>query len=257
MTATTRARRLPKRSAGETRALMLRAATELAAAYTEQASDGAVSAALAHIRLTDVAAKATELAREETGRTDSLPITTGAIYQVWPSQADFQADLLFHIAEVDAVVTPDAGSVDEQIRRARADRTPAAEIVRDNIEESFAATISSAATYIVFSFYALAANPRVRAALKRSYDEFAAEVDRRWQALLTGFGLRVRAPYTIDDLATAITATLEGFAMRSRVDPDRLRDPFGEAGWSLVSRTVAAIFTQFTEPVPGPPDRAR
>ena len=109
----------------------------------------------------------------------------------------------------------------------------------------------------MFSFCALAANPRVRAVLKRSYDEFAAEVDRRWQALLNGSGLRVRAPYTIDDPATAITATLEGFAMRSRIDPDRLRDPFGEAGWSLVSRTVTAIFTQFTEPVPGPPDRAR
>lgn len=253
MTASTGARRLPKRSAEQTRALMLRAATELAAAYTDEANDAALSAALAHIRLTDVAAKATELAREESGQTDSLPITTGAIYQVWPSQADFQADLLFHIADVDAVVTPDAESVEEQLRRARAEQTPPAETIRASIEESFAATTSSATTYIVFSFYALAHNPRVRAALKRSYDEFAAEVDRRWQALLASFGLRVRAPYTIDDLATAITATLEGFAMRSRVDPERLRDPFGEPGWSLVSRTVTAIFTQFTEPVPAAP----
>lgn len=170
--------------------------------------------------------------------------------------ADFQADLLFHIAGVDAVVTPDAESLDEQLRRARAEQTSPAEIVRDSIEQSFAVTTSSATTYIVFSFYALARNPRVRAALKRSYDEFAAEVDRRWQALLDSFGLRVRAPYSIDDLATAITATLEGFAMRSRVDPDRLRDPFGEAGWSLVSRTVTAIFTQFTEPVPVSPGAA-
>jgi hypothetical protein len=44
--------------------------------------------------------------------------------------------------------------------------------------------------------------------------------------------------------------------MRGRVDPDRLRDPFGEAGWSLVSRTVTAIFTQFTEPVPELPEHA-
>lgn len=88
MTASTRARRLPKRSVGQTGLLMLRAATKLAAAYTDEASDSAVSAALAHIRLTDLAAKATELVRKETGETDSLPITTGAIYQVWPSQAD-------------------------------------------------------------------------------------------------------------------------------------------------------------------------
>lgn len=59
--------------------------------------------------------------------------------------------------------------MDAQLRRARAEQTSPAEIVRKHIEESFAVTTSSATTYIVFSFYALARNRGVRTALKRFY----------------------------------------------------------------------------------------
>src|SRR5215475_6143478 len=48
-------RRLPKRTREQTRALMLRAATELVCARLQDTGDEALSAALAHVQLTEVA----------------------------------------------------------------------------------------------------------------------------------------------------------------------------------------------------------
>ena len=87
--------RRTRRSADETRELMLRAGTRLALDRLRDADEDAAARALAHIRLTDVAKVATELERGE-GH-DRGAITTGAIYQFWSSQAAFQADLMVHV----------------------------------------------------------------------------------------------------------------------------------------------------------------
>src|SRR2546428_133310 len=61
----TRRLRLPKRSRAQTRALMLRAATELVCEGINDNSDAAVAAALAHVQLTEVAARATRIVAAE------------------------------------------------------------------------------------------------------------------------------------------------------------------------------------------------
>ena len=242
--------RFPKRSITETRALMLRAATELACARVNDTDEEAVSAALAHVRLTDVAAHATRILRAETGDEEAAAITTGAIYQAWTTQADFQTDLLFHIAELDAALVPgpeeSAQSAAAHLEAGR----PADEALRLTIDRAFAHTRDNPVYYVFLSFYIRSGNPRVRQALHRSYASFAPAAHQAWQLLLDTYSLRTREPYTVDDLATAMTALIEGFALRWVADPDSTHDPAGEEGWSLVSRTARMLFEQFTETVP-------
>src|SRR5690606_3112565 len=92
----TRVPRPKRRSAETTRALMLRAGTDLAISALHDADEDAAARALSHIRLTDVARKATELESAQDGG-PVAPITTGALYQLWPSQAAYQADLMVHV----------------------------------------------------------------------------------------------------------------------------------------------------------------
>lgn len=249
-------RRLPKRSLAETRDLMLRAATNLVCAVVTEAGDDAPSAALAHVRLTDVAAEATRIVRDELAAdTDGFAgvstVTTGAIYQVWPSQADFQVDLLFHIAELNA----SSGSVMDElpplIAAAAASGQPAAEALRAIIARSFEYTRQSALFYASLCFYRHSANERVKQAMRRCTDAFVEGIRPVWQQLLDAYDLQVRPPYTADNLAVAVGALIEGLALDWVSNPELTDDPFGQDGWSLAGRTAQMLFEQMTSPRPG------
>jgi hypothetical protein len=231
---------------------MLRAATELVCVGMDDTSDAAVSAALAHVQLTEVAAQATTIVRSEISAGELhdgvAAITTGAIYQVWPTQAEFQADLLFHIAELDAAFRPAIEEVTAIVAAAVAGRQPLQATLAAMIEASFSHTRDSAVFYVSLGFYLRSGNARVRQVLRHGDDEFVTAIGPVWQALLDGYGLRMRAPYTLDDLSISIGAMLEGFALQWKRQPERTRDPLGEDGCSLPSRLAAMIFSQMTEP---------
>jgi hypothetical protein len=61
-------------------------------------------------------------------------------------------------------------------------------------------------------------------------------------------GVRLREPYQVRDLTTAISCQIGGAVGVWLADPQGLADPAGEGGWSLTSRAILAIFRQFTEP---------
>ena len=107
-------RRLPRRSLEETRALMLEAATKIVCAGTADTSEAAVSAALAHVRVKQVTEEATRIIRARLGEESAPAVTTGSIYQIWPAQADFQAELLFHLTSRQAQLVP---SLSDSVRR--------------------------------------------------------------------------------------------------------------------------------------------
>jgi hypothetical protein len=247
-------RRLPKRSREETRALMLRAATELVCEGLADSSDAAVSAALAHIQLTEVAARANVIVRAELphGEVDGrvAAITTGAIYQVWPTQGEFQADLLFHLAELDAAFGPALDEVAGIVAAGAGGGRPLQETLAAMIEVSFRHTRDSAIFYASLGFYLRSGNERVRAVLRHGDDDFLAAIGPVWQALLDGYGLRMRAPYAVADLSISIGAMLEGFALQWKRQPERTSDPLGEEGWSLPARLAAMIVCQMTEAGP-------
>ncbi len=243
---------MPKRSREQTRELMLRAATELVCEGICDTSDASVSAVLAYVQLTEVAARATAIVRAEI-QADSLDheiaaITTGAIYQVWPNQGDFQADLLFHIAELDAAFGPVIDEVAGIVRDGVASGAPLPDVFAALLERSFRHTRDSEVFYASLGFYSRSGNARVRAAFGHGDEEFTAAIRPVWQALLDGYGLRLRAPYTVDDLAISIAVTIEGAALQWKRKPEWTRDPLGDERWSLPTRLAQMLFEQMTEP---------
>jgi hypothetical protein len=256
-TETAQRRRLPRRTMEETRALMLAAATEVVCAAATDSGEEAAAAALAHVRVKQVVQAATRLERERSGRQDIPPITIGSAYQIWSTQAEFQADLLVHLAEEFAVLVPGVPESLDRFHQAVAQGVPVTEMVRQVLGENHEYTRSQPLFRVILTFYASAANPRVRQALERLDEAFTAAANTAWQGMLDAYRLRMRPPYRIQHLTASIAALLNGFHIHSIVRPDGLRDPAGEAGWSLVTRTAVALFEQLTEPAPdaGAPGR--
>jgi hypothetical protein len=231
----------------ETRALLLAAATEVVCAAAADNSDEAAAAALAHVRVKQVVEAATQLERERSGRRDIPPITIGSAYQIWSTQSEFQADLLVHLAAKFAALVPGVPESLERFQQAAEQGVPVTEMVRQVLSENHEYTRSQPLFRVILTFYASAANPRVRQALEHLDERFTAAADTAWQGLLDAYRLRMRRPYEIRHLTVSIAALLNGFHIHSIVRPDGLRDPAGQPGWSLMTRAAVALFEQLTE----------
>lgn len=240
-------RRSPRRSLDETRSLMLEAATKLVCDGTSDMSEAAVSAALAHIRVKRVTEEATRIMRERLGDETAPAITTGSIYQIWPAQADFQAELLFHLTGRQAELVPNLPESIRRFRKAVDSGTPWQEALNDVLTDNHENHRVDPIYRVLLGFYASAANPRVRDALGHYGQSFTKVACEAYQALLDAYGLRMRAPYKIEHLATTIAALLDGFHMRWIAGHPNLEDPAGEEGWSLATRAAVTVFDQFTE----------
>jgi hypothetical protein len=245
-------RRMPKRTLAETRELMLAAAVDMICERSQEAGDDVVAAALSHVRLTQVAQRATGLVRSRTGNMDATAITTGALYQIWPSQVDFQADLLFHIADRQATLVPSLADSIQSFQQASAHAEPLEQVLCRTMEEAHRHYREDPLFRVELGFLISVCDPRVRAALAHRQSTFKATADRAWQSLIDAYGLRLRPPFRIRDLTNAVAAQIGGSVIIWFADPESLEDPAGEDGWSLTSRTILAIFQQFTEPVDGP-----
>ena len=249
MTSNVTRKRMPKRTLAETRELMLDAAVDMICERAQQAGDEVIAAALSHVRLTQVAQRATGLVRARTGNLDATAITTGALYQIWPNQVDFQADLLFHIADRQATLVPGLADSIQRFQVASAEAVPLEEILCRTMEEVNRHYREDPLFRVELGFLISVCDPRVRAALAHRQSAFKATADQAWQSLMDTYGLRLRPPFRIRDLTNAVAAQISGAAIIWFADPEGLDDPAGQGGWTLASRTIFAIFTQFTEPV--------
>jgi hypothetical protein len=225
---------------------MLRAAVDLLRERAQASGDEVLAAALAHLRLTQVADRATALVREQTGDQGAKAITTGAIYQQWPSQAEFQIDLLFHVADLQATLVPGLTESLEQFRRAQAEELPIETLLTRLMEEVHSHYRQDPLFRVELSFLLGTGDPRLRAAIAHRQSRFYDVADRAWQALLDTYGLQMRAPFEIRDLTRTMAAHIAGSVVIWFADPDVLRDPLGEEGASLMSRAMVAIFDQLT-----------
>jgi hypothetical protein len=241
-------RRMPKRTSEQTRELMLRAAVDIIRERANATGDDVVAAALAHLRLTQVAQQATALVRAETGDHHATAITTGAIYQIWPSQADFQAELLFHIAERQATLVPGLATSILRFNQAAAEQVPLADVLLDTMEEVHRHYCEDPLFRVELSFMISAVDPRVQKSLAHRQAAFKATADRAWQALMDAYELRPRPPFHVRDLTNAVAAVITGSVVIWFADAEGLADPAGEENRSLTGRTILAIFEHFTEP---------
>jgi hypothetical protein len=240
--------RMPRRTPAETRELMLRAAVDLLRERAQASGDEVLSSALAHVRLSQVAERATAIVREQTGDQKAKAITTGAIYQQWPTQADFQVDLLFHLADVQSALVPGLAESILRFKQAHANAVPLETVLTETMEEVHRHHREDPLYRVELSLLIAAGDPRLRAAFAHRTTAFSATADQAWQALLDAYGLRMRQPFTIRHLGLAVAAQINGSVVIWYHDPAILDDPLNEDGWSLVSRSILAIFERFTEP---------
>lgn len=236
-----------RRTVTETRELLLRAAVDVLRERAEQAGDPVVAAALAHVRFTQVAERATALVRSASGDPRPASVTTGAIYNLWPNHEDFQVDLLLHIADLQAQLVPGLDEAAPRFREAAARSVPVQEVLRELVEEVYRHYWNDPIFRVELGFLIGARDPRVQQALTRRFEAFAAAADRVWQALLDAYRLRLREPFGIRDLTTAMASVLVGATVLAFADPRALADPARDPGWSLTSRTAAAVFERFVQ----------
>jgi len=230
---------------------MLGAAVDLLRDRAEASGDDVLAAALAHLRLTQVAERATAIVREQTGDAGAKAITTGAIYQQWPSQAEFQVDLLFHIAELQARLVPGLAESMARFQEAQAEALPLEVLLIQLMEEVHRHYREDPLFRVELGFLLGAGDERLRAAIAHRQVAFYEDADRAWQALLDSYGRSMRASFTIRDLTRAMAAQIVGSVVISFADPEILRDPLGEEDASLSSRVMVSILDQLTVPASG------
>jgi hypothetical protein len=239
--------RRKRRSGDETRALMLRAGIDLAFNYASEESDAVVSSVLAHIRLTDVAARASQIAGPGSS------ITTGAIYQLWSSQGAFQADLLLH-AISDASHPAGDSTVELGLKALASGATPQQALVRA-VNNDYTIARENPAVWVDFSSYLVASHPRVRDALRASYANLADSMEHFYELILRLDGRELLPGIEIINFSASITAVVEGFILRRRVEPHRVPDaeewkdgPRAE-GESLPAVAALGVYLALSRPI--------
>jgi hypothetical protein len=108
-----------RRTADETRRILLDAATRVAISQMSPLGDG-VSNLLAGVRITDA------LAEVNANHGLATKMTTGAAYHIWPDQAAFQLELLEHV--MNAISIPGADEIERSVVKMIAAEAPADEI---------------------------------------------------------------------------------------------------------------------------------
>lgn len=227
-----------RRNAEETRDLLLQAGASLVldSLAADQASDGGP---LAHIRVQDVV--------REASRNQETALTTGAIYNIWPTQSDFQVDLMFHILKEG--MFPGADPVLRLAGELFAQRLPFELIGHRLSDEAFRIDVESPVARATAAFSALAGVPAIREALRAAHGTLLESNRILYSQLLTYSGLRIREPYTLDQLITVLDALAGGLASKYFIVPEEFEVPEGET--SIVALASEGAFQAFCEPNEG------
>ncbi|MEQ6897824.1 hypothetical protein [Microbacterium sp. KR10-403] len=231
---------MARRTAEETRRLILDAALKLLL-------ERGASAGVLHVRLQEVLR--------------TVGLTSGAAYRIWSDQDEFHRDLAVEMmglrvsaptASATAAIADSVehgGTVDDVIRAA----------TRDHVEYAaqFHRSPESPDSHVFITALALrtAAGswPELRAAAAARHEESIAAFSRFYSELMLRFGYRMREPFTVRDLAEAMAALGEGFAVRAAEGLEHpvieVADGEGPVEWTLFGVAARGLVDAFTERV--------
>ncbi|WP_223622426.1 hypothetical protein [Microbacterium sp. EST19A] len=223
----------------ETRALLLQAAARVA---IERVSEDAPQAhnALADIRIKDVL---DEVNRAEASAGGG-PLTTGAFYQIWADQAEFQRELLAHL--MDQIANPGASEIEALAFQMVSDGEPADEILRRVGDLDFTLSRKSPEMFLALGLGAMVPAELVRGAQREANSRYIAALSDLLGNVLRYGGRRLRDGHTMEDLIWATEALEVGYLLRSRTDPD-IPAKTDARGWSSHAIAFVGIVHAFTE----------
>ena len=178
--------------------------------------------------------------------------TIGAFYHHWESQDAYLRDLVAHV--LDPASIPSTGEAADQIVAGLRAGVPAEEMLRLAAVQLFASLRADPYVPVYHAVWAThRSDDRVAALLRQVYGTVSAELLPVYQALLAAQGRRLRAPFTLHDVAVGMIALAQGMSMRVAVAPGDV--PVAPAGAlpgpddrDLFADLTAALLEAMSEP---------
>ncbi len=172
---------------------------------------------------------------------DFMGLTSGAAYNIWSSQSEFQHDLAHHLIRQYSWAGPDQNEIKIDF-----DAEPTDEIRR--LAELYLDSLTDETQfYLTLRFWGVK-HPStemlesIQSSYRSNHDlwRFFYQVGFEWA------GRRMRPGYTLDDFVVMAMMATEGAALRHRFEPKALLDRDGR---SLYSEMLVAMVEYFTIPV--------
>lgn len=239
-----------RRTRDETRQLLLDAAVRVVLAR----SNGAVSASanpLAGVRITDALEEVNRQLLEHDPA--ATPMTTGAVYNIWPAQEDFQLSLLDHILTGSSV--PGIDRVEAALEAGVARGLDWRELVAACFGEDFDISFGEPTMFVMIGLAALGTPNHIVETNELPNKEYLETTSALLSRILEHGGRRLVEGRSMADLVWAIEAIEVGYLLRRRSHPEvtaRAHD-----GNTVVQSSIVALVEAFTESDHTPPARSR
>jgi len=165
-----------------------------------------------------------------------VDLSTGAAYNIWENQDEYRRELSLYIAEnfewadtstvLAAIASlPEHSTMDDWVQA-----------VADTYFPLFVANMDF---FIVLRFWGVREpTPELTEAVRAGYELTHLGFCQLYTQAFEHYGLQVVAPHTADDITAMVTASLEGFALRHRFQPERVTDENGRLLFTQVLRTI-------------------
>lgn len=228
-----------RRTREETRALLLDAAVRVVLARSN-GDHGASTNPLAGVRITDALEEVNRVLRELDP--EAAEMTTGAVYNIWPSQEDFQMALLDKVL-TDAAV-PGIDRVKAALEEGLRDGVDWRELVVRCFGVDFEVSFQAPTMFLMIGMTALAPAERLAAMNVTSNERYVAETGEIVKRILRHGGRKMVPGRSVADLVWAIEALESGYLLRRRSFPDVTSRRVG--GRTVVQAAILALVEEFT-----------
>lgn len=228
-----------RRTREETRELLLDAAVRVVLARSN-GDHGASTNPLAGVRITDALEEVNRVLREIDP--DATEMTTGAVYNIWPNQEDFQSALLDRTMAAAAI--PQIARVQAELERGLAAGADWRELVAGCFGVDFDVSFDEPTMFLMIGVSALAAPNKIASTNEEGNRNYVAETGRILRRIIRHGGRRMAPGRTIEDLVWAIEAIEVGYLIRRRTNPEvtaRIA-----RGRTVVQEAIIALVEQFT-----------
>lgn len=181
---------------------------------------------------------------------DELGYTTGAGYQIWPNQAAFRRELQIYVAENIAYASPTL--VKEDVEKLLAAGLDDDELSLNIGDLYFKSMVGVGEFYLTLRFLGMGeVRPdEITETLADAYERSSWEIEERYTGWMERSGRKMRDPLEVSDLAMAVTALMEGYALRAAVQPEKVakQHKIGDGLHYGFSVAYLGVLDRFVEP---------
>ena len=229
-----------RRTREETRELLLEAAVQVVVARSNGDLDGS-SNPLAGVRITDALEEVNRILR--TSDPSAPQMTTGAAYNIWPSQEDFQQALLDKIL-LDAA-TPEIDQVKAELHEGLREEADWRALVARCFGKDFEVSYEEPTMVLVLGMAALAPPQQLASMINaQGNDQYVAETGAILEVILDHGGRCMAPGLSVEDLVWAIEAVEAGYLLRRRANDQITSRTIGDR--SVVQVAILALVEAFT-----------